>query len=167
MSNLNLAEKNVNECQLRVDKLDTAVDKLYQEEVNTRKSIDMLLNDTSDDGLIKYQMQKEKLDAIKSKQIHLRQSTGVAGQALQDAEFSLSDIKCELEAIQLKVTIKQIHQDLPLKIKELAELAIDVLAMQAIISGSPVGILDINRIVRTENANYITDSSNRQQELLK
>ena len=154
------------EASQRVDDLITSAEDLEQQELEVRKQIDTLLSDTSKDGMLKYQMQSEHLASIKSKQTHVRQSTGVARKALMDA---LDDYNSDLRArtIKRKVELRATLQtELPLLLDALSVAASDVLVSIAFLDQMPAGQLDLRRIITRHNEQFMNDINTRTSELL-
>ena len=154
------------EAQERMDKLELSAIDLEAEELEVRKLIDSLLSDTSDDGLMKYKMQTERLESIRSKQQHIRQSTGLARKALMDA---LDDYNSDLRArtIKRKVELRATLQtELPLLLDALSIAASDVLVSIAFLDQMPAGQLDLKRIITRHNEQFMNDINTRTSELL-
>ena len=155
-----------NEASKRLDDLITSAEALEQEEFEVRKLIDTLLSDTSEDGVIKYQMQSEHLASIKSKQTHVRQSTGVARAASMEA---LDDYHSDLRARTLKRKVElraTLQTELPLLLDALNIAAADVLVSISFLDGLPPGSIDLKKVITKYNNQFMNDINTRTSQLL-
>ena len=154
------------EAQERMDNLVLNAEELDSEELEVRKLIDSILGDTSKDGLITYQMNDQRLKSIKSKQQHIRQSTGLARKALMDA---LDDYNSDLRArtIKRKVELRATLQtELPLLLDALSIAASDVLVSISFLDNLPPNHLDLKKIINKHNNEFFNDVNTRTSQLL-
>ena len=152
-----------NEASKRLDDLILSAEDLEQQELKVRKEIDALL--TSDDT-VAYQMKSDYLASIKSKQVHTRQSTGIARAASMNA---LDDYHSDLRArtIKRKVELRATLQtELPLLLDALSIAAADVLVSISFLDGLPPGSIDLKKVITKYNNQFMNDIETRTGQLL-
>ena len=142
------SRKVYEECQLRVTNLDDTMAGLESDELICRKAIDKLL--TSDDT-VAFQMKSEQLVAIKSKQVHIRQSKGVAYKALLDALDNYNDdLAARTRSRKVKL-YAQLNAEQPDLLEALRITAEAYMTNFSIVNGLPIRTIDLNKILRKQD----------------
>ena len=138
------------EADKRVIDLDDAMVGLESDEVTCRKSIDKLLSDTSEDGVIKYQMKTEQLAAIRSKMTHVRQSKGVAYQSLLDTQSDYHLVLSKRTRHRKLEMREKLESWSATELENLQEAAETFMTSFSILNGVPTRAIDLNKILKKQ-----------------